>query len=180
MIWVEVLWAWYAGPLLVLAAERACLFAIEWLIPLISDPSEITFIVLVWHDGSGSVTSLLTWFCRFLRCNVLLPLLVRRSFRWQCLRSSVMSNLRAMQSSVLCLWSPWKSHHYEASFLSLGATIFPVHLIVLPMFLNTATSSVGEILRFYSSTLLFSCVHGGRSRGWRVSLLHLPPQRTGG
>ena len=87
MIWVVVLLVWSASPLLVFATDRACHFAAEWLIPLTSEPPKMTFTVLVCCGGSGGVTSLSTWFCRSLCCNVLLPLSVRRSFRWLRLRS---------------------------------------------------------------------------------------------
>ena len=174
---IQRLWSWWAllawssSPLLVLATERVCLFAAEWLTLLTFEPPEITFTVLVCYDGSGGVTSLSTWFCCSLCCNTLLPLSVRRSFKWLHLRSLTTSNLRVMQSSILCPWSSWKSHHFEECLLSLGATIFQGHLIVLPVFLNTITSFVWEILRLYSGTLRFSCVCGGRSRERQVSLL---------
>ena len=113
---------------LTLAAYRLCMafqvlfFAAAWLIPLISEPPDMTWITRSCRGGEMGaasvgfpVVSLLRWLLAFSE---------RNSLRCPFLVNYLTSIFSATHSSVLWPWSRWKSHQRPGFQKELGAFIF--------------------------------------------------------
>lgn len=105
-------------------------FAAAWLMPLTSEPLEMTQITLSCLGGEACIVSVGWLFVSLLRR--FLALSERTSWRCPFFSSSLTSILSAMQSSVLGPWSLWKSHHRFGFQKESGALIFWGHLTCGP------------------------------------------------
>ena len=121
-------------------------FAATWLMPLISEPPDMTWITQsCWGGEAGTASvgfpgaSLFRWLMAFSE---------RKSRRSPLLRSSLTLIFSATQPSVLWLWSRWKSYQRPRFRKESGALVLWGHLTCWPICLRTLISFCLEIERW--------------------------------